>query len=46
MTSGRPFVAGSLATAILLTLCMQNVAWNIQANKAPRAVDPLSLIHI
>ena len=40
MTSGRLFATGSLAVAILFTLCMQNVAWNIQANKAPRAIDP------
>ena len=40
MTSGRILAAGSLAAAILFTLCMQNVAWNIQAVKAPRTIEP------
>ena len=40
MTSGRILAAGSLAAAILFALCMQNVAWNIQAVKAPRAIEP------
>ena len=40
MTSGRLLAAGSLAAAILFALCLQNVAWNIQAVKAPRAIDP------
>ena len=39
MTSGRILAAGSLAAVILLTLCMQNTAWNIQV-KAPRAIEP------
>ena len=39
MTSARFLTAGSLAAVILLALCIENTAWNIQV-KAPRAIDP------
>ncbi|MEE3055441.1 MAG: DUF1080 domain-containing protein [Planctomycetota bacterium] len=40
MTLRRLVVTGSLAAVVLGALCIRNVAWNIEAVKAPRVIDP------
>ena len=40
MTLRRLLVTGSLAAVVLGALCIRNVAWNIEAVKAPRVIDP------